>query len=59
MIAKPCVPPPSIEKVSSVNSEIARNRIWSKFDIVTDYNNCMTGFRGEESSDEFPFRADL
>lgn len=47
MIAKPCVPPPSIEKYQAIIRRLSETNL-AKFDIVTDYNNCMTGFRGEE-----------
>jgi hypothetical protein len=48
MIAKPCVQPPCIEKYQILVRRLAENEL-VKFDMVTDYNNRLTGFLGEES----------
>lgn len=48
MIAKPCVLPQSIEKYQALIRRLPEDQL-VKFDVVTDFNNKMTGFRGEES----------
>ncbi|MFP7298636.1 nuclease-related domain-containing protein [Neobacillus niacini] len=48
MIAKPCVLPKSIEKYQAIIRRIPETNL-SKPEIVTDYNNRLTGFLGEES----------
>lgn len=47
MIAKPCVLPLSIEKYQAVIRRLSETNL-VKYDVVTDFNNRMTGFRGEE-----------
>jgi hypothetical protein len=48
MIAKPCVLPPSIVKYQALIRRLAENEL-VKYDVVTDYNNRLTGYLGEES----------
>jgi hypothetical protein len=48
MIAKPCVLPPNIVKYRVLIRRLSENHL-VKFNVVTEYNNRMTGFLGEES----------
>jgi hypothetical protein len=48
MVPKPCEMPKSIIKYQALIRRLAENHI-VKFDVATDFNNRMTGFRGEES----------
>lgn len=48
LVPKPCIVPLSIEMYQAVIRRLVDNHI-SKYDIVTDYNNRLTGFLGEQS----------
>jgi hypothetical protein len=48
MIAKPCVLPLSIEKYQALIRRLPEDQLVVP-DVVSDFNNKMTGFRGEES----------
>jgi hypothetical protein len=48
MVPKPCKFPKSIEKYQALIRRLAENHL-VKYDVAKDFNNLMTGFRGEES----------
>jgi hypothetical protein len=48
MIPKPCKLPLSIEKYQALIRRLLENNLVT-YDVVTEFNNRMTGFRGEES----------
>ncbi|TDL72143.1 NERD domain-containing protein [Rhodococcus qingshengii] len=48
MIVKPCVLPPSLVKYQALIRRLSENHL-VKYDVVTEYNNRMTGYLGEES----------
>jgi hypothetical protein len=48
MIAKPCIPPPIMEKYQILKRRLLESHV-TKFEVMTDMNNRITGFSGEES----------
>lgn len=48
MLGKPCVLPSCIVKYQALIRRLAENEL-VKYDVVTDYNNRLTGYLGEES----------